>query len=103
MQAELLSTYGVELLPIEQLSRGLRATGRSPTPGDAFLSHLLELAGVENVFAGDKGVSIVILPAQLEAKKADRVLDVSQAMVDRAWVDPVGTAQALRNAAGGAS
>ena len=37
VQAELLSTYGVELLPIEQLS-GASAPGRSPTHGDAFLS-----------------------------------------------------------------
>ena len=49
VQAELLSTYGVELLPIEQLSGGLRAWPIDPTAtrpcrdaatthGDAFLS-----------------------------------------------------------------
>jgi hypothetical protein len=66
--------------------------------GDAFVSHLLDLAGVDNVFAGEKGVVVVIRPEQLSAKKAERVLDVSQALLDEAWVDPVGSARSLRGA-----
>ncbi len=71
--------------------------------GDAFVSHLLELAGVENVFAGERGVLVVMQPEQLAAKQPDRVLDVSQALLKGAWVDPVGSARALRSALAGAN
>jgi ABC-type Fe3+-hydroxamate transport system substrate-binding protein len=74
--------------------------GRSPlrvVAGDAFVSHLLDLAGVENVFAGEQGVTLVIRPEQLDARKPDRVLDIPRSLLGDAWVDPVGTANALRS------
>ncbi|MFI5314478.1 MAG: ABC transporter substrate-binding protein [Myxococcota bacterium] len=71
--------------------------------GGAFLSHLLELAGVQNVFGEEKQLTLVVLPEQLVARKPDRVLDVSQELLGSAWIDPVGTAESLRSslAAGG--
>jgi len=77
--------------------------GRSPlrvVVGDAFLSHVLDLAGVDNVFAAEKGVTLAIRPQLLEERKADRVLDVPPALLGDAWVDPVGTARALRAVVG---
>jgi ABC-type hemin transport system substrate-binding protein len=66
--------------------------------GDAFLSHLLELAGVDNVFAAERGVTVVMRPEQLEAKSAERALDVPQAALAGAWVDPVSTVRSLQGA-----
>jgi hypothetical protein len=62
--------------------------------GDAYLSHLLELAGVTNVFADQKGAIVSMAASALDARKA-RVVDVPQSVVAGAWVDPLGTVQAL--------
>jgi ABC-type Fe3+-hydroxamate transport system substrate-binding protein len=102
---------------IEQVTREVKASAtggarpkialvvsRSPlrvVAGDAFLSHLLDLAGIDNVFAGDKAVTELIGAAQLDARKPDRVLDVSPAMLADAWVDPVATTRSLQTLASG--
>ena len=77
---------------------------RSPlrvVAGGAFLSRVLDLAGVENAFGAERGVTVQMRPEQLQAKKPDRILDVSQAALDGAWVDPIGTARSLRSALDG--
>jgi len=66
--------------------------------GGAYLSHLLETAGIDNAFASESEVSLLIQPARLEAAKPDRVLDVTQAALDSAWADPVGSVRALTGA-----
>ena len=62
---------------------------------DAFLSHLLQIAGAENVFASEGGVTVAIQPDQLESRRPDRVLDLAPGTLEGAWVDPAGAVAAL--------
>ncbi len=77
-------------------------TSRKPLralAGDAFVSHVLALAGVTNAFEEERGVVVALRPEQLDAQKAERVIDVSETALAGAWVEPVATAAALRRAA----
>lgn len=97
---------------IERVTREMQALGKdgkhprvalvsSRTPlrvvvGDAYASHLLGLSGVTNVFEKETGVVIPIQPEQLRMQNAEKVVDVPDAALAGAWIDPVGTATALR-------
>ena len=64
---------------------------------DAFLWHLLQSAGVENVFASESGVTVAIQPEQLDSRRPDRVLDLAPGTLEDAWLDPAGAVAAVRH------
>jgi ABC-type Fe3+-hydroxamate transport system substrate-binding protein len=68
----------------------LRVVGK-----DAFLSHLLQTAGVENVFAAEAGVTVAIQPDQLDSRRPDRVVDLAPGTLAGVWVDPAGAVAAV--------
>jgi len=65
---------------------------------DAFLSRLLQGAGVENVFSSEAGVTVAVQPDQLDARRPDRVLDLAPGTLEGAWVDPAGAVAAVLRA-----
>jgi len=62
---------------------------------DAFLTSLLQSAGVQNVFASEAGVTVAIRPEQLDTKRPDRVVDLAPGTLESAWIDPAGSVAAL--------
>jgi ABC-type Fe3+-hydroxamate transport system substrate-binding protein len=74
------------------------AVSRTPlrvVGGDAFVSHLFDLAGVDNVFGDQKGVVLAIKPELFAARHPERVIDLPRSLLGDAWVDPVATTETL--------
>jgi ABC-type Fe3+-hydroxamate transport system substrate-binding protein len=91
-------TDGVSKQKLEPRRKVAFAVSRAPLRvvcGDAFVSHLLELAGVDNVFADQKGVVAAIKPELFHARSPERVIDLPRSLLGDAWVDPVATTATL--------